>query len=288
MAKIFTFILVVFTYQYTFSQRILTSWSQRNIENYTKEMYDEAQGLTSTQLLEKNLRDIFWSEVFLTMNASVNHHSSDSAYLKELANQITNTEETRLKGTSRLIIWDRIITGDITFEGKGLVIDNDLFKVAGRANQILQNLTRQNFGFVTIHSTDKELQELKAKWLKHLSNEAVEAYKPIEYKNAKMSEVSSLNAVEALIVSLQENEIKYAITKKCLEDVYKLDQLPEDKGSPAHFCNPDHYTFAYLGILFGDEKVNGAKDANWWLNFWKENGSKLRWNERKGIYEVKK
>lgn len=288
MKKIFAFLLVLISHQYCFSQRLLASWSQQNIEHYTKEMYDEAQGLTSTQLLKKNINDVFWSEVFLTLNASVNRHTNDTVYMKELANQITNRKETKLKGTSRLIIWDRIITGDIIFEGKGLVIDNDLFVTGGRANQILQNLTQRNFGFVTPHSTDNELRDIKEKWLKHLSNEAVEAYKPIEYKNTKISEISGLKAVEALVVSLQDSPGKQAIIKKCLNIVYKLDQLPEDKSAPANLCNPDHYTLAYLAMLFGDGKVNEAKDVKWWTNFWKANASNLMWNDEKGIYEIKK
>jgi hypothetical protein len=123
--------------------------------------------------------------VFLTLNASINNYSKDSTYLKALAEQVANNTETKLEGTSRLIIWDRIISGDITFEGKGLVFDNDLFKVGGRANQILQNLTKKNFGFVTINSTSKELEEMKSKWLNFLSNKTVEEYKSVEYKNSR-------------------------------------------------------------------------------------------------------
>jgi hypothetical protein len=288
MNKIFTLILIIFSCQYTFSQKLLASWGQQNVENLTKVMYDEAQKLTSTELLNKNLNDDYWCDVFLTLNASINHHSNDTNYLKELANQITNNKETKLKGTGKLIIWDRIINGDIIFEGKGLIIDNDLFKVGGRANQILQNLTKKNFGFVTIHSTYKELEDLKSKWLDYLSNISVEEYKPIEYKNAKMPEISGLNEIQALVVSLQDNPIKEEITKKCLKNIYDLDELPTDMTSEASYCNPDKYTFTYLGILFGDKKLNKAKDGKWWLNFWNNNNDKFIWNTEKGIYEVKK
>jgi hypothetical protein len=266
----------------------LTSWNQQNIENYTKDKYDQAQKLTAEELLTKNLNDESWSAVFLTLNASVNNFSKDSIYLRALANQITNTAETKLEGTSRLIIWDRIISGDIIFEGKGLVIENDLFQVAGRANQILQNLTNKNFGFVTIHSTGKELDELKTKWLNYLSNKFIEEYKTIEYKNSKITEISSLTAVEALIVSLQDNSRKQQITKNCLQNVYHLDEMPKEKGSSASYCNPDTYTFSYLGILFGDKKVDESKDAKWWKNFWDSNQAKLVWSNDSGIYEVKR
>ncbi|MEO6851026.1 MAG: hypothetical protein ABI166_10355, partial [Mucilaginibacter sp.] len=178
--------------------------------------------------------------------------------------------------------------GDIIFEGKGLVFDNDLYQVGGRANQILQNLTDKNFGFVNIHSSQKELEELKEKWLKFLSNAPVEEYKPTQYKNAQIPEISSLNAVQALIISLQDNSKKEQIIKNCLKKVYNLDEMPKEKGSSASYCNPDTYTFSYLGLLFGDKKFDETKDAKWWQSFWKRNHDKLVWNDDKGIYEIGK
>ena len=288
MKKIVFLISATFVCFNSFSQTLLTSWSQQNIENYTREMYDEAQKLTTSELLLKNVNDKSWSAVFLTQNASINNYSTDTNYFKELAYQITNNKETKLEGTSRLIIWDRIITNDIIFEGKGLIFENDLFKVGGRSNQILQNLTGKNFGYVNVNSTDIELEELKDKWLDFFLNNSVEEYKPIEYPNARIPEVSSLNAVHALIISLQDNAIKDQITKNCLKNVYDLDKMPKKAGSSAHYCNPDTYTYGYLGVLFGDEKSDKRKDAKWWLNFWNENQNILVWNDSKGNFELKK
>ncbi len=287
MTKYLLLLLLTISSFKSSSQKLLASWSQQNIENYTKEMYDDAQKLTTAELLTKNLTDKSWSAVFLTLNASINNYSKDSAYFKALANQLVDNTETKLEGTSRLIIWDRIISGDIIFEGKGLVIDNDLFNVSGRANQLLQNLTKKNFGYVTIHSTSEELTALKSKWLKYLSNIPVEEYSPIEFKNAKIPEISSLNAVQALIISLQDNAKKDKITKNCLKKVYNLDEMPKEKGASASYCNPDTYTFSYLGMLFGDKTYDETKDAKWWQNFWDTNHDKFVWNAESGFYEVK-
>lgn len=287
MKKIILLFIVLCFYN-TNAQKLLTSWSQQNIENYTKEMYDEAQKLNPSELLEKNLNAKSWSEVFLTLNASINNYSTNKDYLKSLTNQLVDNRITKLQGTSRLIIWDRIISGDITFEGKGLVIENDLFKVAGRANQILQNLTKKNFGYVTINSTEKNLKEIQSSWLKYLDDQPIEEFKPIEFKNSKIPEVSSLKAIEALIISLQSNPLKDEITKRCLKNVYKLDEMPTDKSSSAVYCNPDTYTYAYLAMLFGDEKKDDTKDAIWWLNYWKTNKTKLSWSDDKGIYVLSK
>ncbi|MGG5578309.1 hypothetical protein ACPDHL_13335 [Myroides sp. C15-4] len=275
-------------FQFSFSQKLLTSWSQQNIENYTKEMYDEAQNLSSAELVEKNVNDEYWSEVFLTLNASLNHHAKDIDFLHALTEQITDKTQTNLKGSSRLIIWDRISSGDLTFEGKGIVFENDLFTVAGRANQLLQSLTNKNFGFITIETSQEELESIKNKWQAHLAGKPVDEFQPVKFQNSKIPEISSLAAIKALVISLQENPIKNQLTKKCLHDLYNLEELPKEKGSSASYCNPDTYTYAYLGMVFGHKKADDDKNATWWLNFWNENQNKLIWNSSAGIYEIKK
>lgn len=286
MHKLFILFLAALLSLTSYSQRILTSWSQQSIEHYTREMYDAAQKLLPAELLEKNKNDVYWSEVFLTLNASVNNYKSDQAYLKGLAGQLTDKKETKLLGTSRLIIWERIITGEILFEGKGLVIDNDLFTIAGRANQLLENLTNKRFGIVSIHSTPAELEILKSKWLDFLSGKPVDEYNPTALKNAKIPEISSLTAVQALIISLQDNPQKQLLTKNCLKKVYNLDEMPADKTASAHFCNPDTYTYSYLAMLFTELPAGQARDAKWWKQFWESKHDKMSWNSEKGTYEV--
>lgn len=287
MKRLTLTLLILVHFTSAFTQQVLTSWSQQNIENYTKEMYDAAQLLSADKLSEKNRNDKYWSEVFLTLNAAVNNYSQDTSFLKSIAHQLTDKTETKLAGTSRLIIWDRIIGGDITFEGKGLIIENDLYTIAGRANQILQNTTQRNFGFVSIKSTPTELENLKNSWLAFLSNHPVKEYIPEVPEKAEIPEISNLRAFEALVLSLQNNPAKTAITTKCLQTVYGLDKMPEDKGNPASHCNPDTYTYAYLAMLIGDKKFDEAKDAKWWMLFWNKNKNNLVWNPMEGIYIIK-
>lgn len=288
MPKTLLLLLCLFFVTTSFSQRRLVSWSQQNIENFTKEMYDAAQKLSSTELLAKNLKDRGWADVFATLNASVNNYSKDTVYWKALAGMVANKTETKLTGTSRLVIWDRITSGDILFEGKGLVIDNDLFTVGGRANQILQNLTGQNFGYVTIKSSENDLLQLRDRWVDFLNNKPVTKYTPEQYKNAKIPEISSLNAVQAMIQSLQNDPRKDELTRKCLKNIYQLDEMPKDSSSPANFCNPDTYTRSYLVMLFGMTSQNETNDPRRWKAFWEGYHDKLVWNEEKGIWEVKK
>jgi hypothetical protein len=63
--------------------------------------------------------------------------------------------------------------------------------------------------------------------------------------------------------------------------------MPKEKGSSASYCNPDTYTFSYLGMLFGDKTFDETKDAKWWQKFWDTNHDKLVWNDESGIYKVK-
>jgi hypothetical protein len=280
-------ILLLLVLNKAFCQSILVSWSQQNIEGLTKEKYDEAQHLSVEQLVEKNLKDASWCDVFLTLNASVNNYRDNKLYLEKAVNQITVDQEVKLIGTSRLIIWDRIVSNDILFEGKGLVIHNDLFKVSGRANEILQNLTGKNFGYVTSYSSKKDIVELRKRWMDYLSNKEIKEIIPAIQPNAKIAEISSLSAFHAMIVSLNDNPKKNEIVKKCLNNIYQLEKMPDDEASPAQYCNPDRYTFAYLSMLIGDDKFDKSKDAKWWNAFWSKNKNNLSWNSSRGFYEVK-
>lgn len=90
-----------------------------------------------------------------------------------------------------------------------------------------------------------------------------------------------------MIISLQENARKNQLTKNCLKKIYNLDEMPKEEGSPARFCNPDNYTYSYLGLLFGAKVFDEIKDAKGWKDFWDTNQAKLAWNDELGIYEVK-
>lgn len=120
-----------------------------------------------------------------------------------------------------------------------------------------------------------------------MNNKTAEEYKPIELEKSKILEISSLSAVKALIISLKPNLQKDQLTKNCLNKIYNLVEMPKEKGSPASYCNPDTYTFAYLSMLFGEEKYDENKNAEWWQKFWDTNQNKLTWNATKGYYEVK-
>ncbi len=85
--------------------------------------------------------------------------------IQELIKRITNTKEVGLEGSVNLVINYRVENGDMLLE-PGKVIDDDLFRVSGRANYLLKQITGEDFGSADMYSTDKELIKLQRKWIK--------------------------------------------------------------------------------------------------------------------------
>jgi hypothetical protein len=63
-----------------------------------------------------------------------------------------------------LIIFERIQTKDLQFQGHGPVSRDDLFTVAGRASWFLKAVTGEDFGSVKPDSTAEDLAALKTRW----------------------------------------------------------------------------------------------------------------------------
>lgn len=267
-----------------FADGRLLSWSFQDVQGVTESTFNEAKSIKPDKLAEKNLAVKSWADAFLLMvGATV--YKDDAAVRKALVSQLTNSSKVSLEKTSRLIIWERIISGEILFEGKGYQCDDDLFTVAGRANWVLRNLTKKNFGFVTPASTTADLEQLQKKWNQYLGGEAVIEYQtPYESAEKGMSELRSPAAIEALIVSLNANPAKASLTKDCLKKIYNLSEMPKDGGPPA-MCDPDTMTHRYLAIM---TDVEGMHDHAWWKTWWDTNKNNLGWDKVKARFFVKK
>jgi hypothetical protein len=267
---------------------ILVSWSPSNLTGMTKEKFDDAKTWTTSDILTRNTAAASWPDTYLLLVAA-SQHKEDKNFIRDLIKQITDGTEVKLQLTSRLIIWERITKGDILFEGKGMQVDDDLFKVAGRANFILRNITKSNFGLVALTSSPGDLSDLQSRWMAYAEGKNPAPYQdPYETKDKGLSEIHSLHALEALVASLKPSPEKEALTKACLKKIYQLDEMPKEKGSSASYCDPDTYTFSYLAILTGDKKYDEKKNYEWWLKWWQDNKNKLTWNKEKAIFEVSK
>ncbi|VXB52864.1 hypothetical protein FLAVO9AF_190037 [Flavobacterium sp. 9AF] len=85
-----------------------------------------------------------------------------------LIERITNKKEIGLINSADLIIWERIESGDMKGYGHGAISKDDLFTIAGRANRLLTIISGENFGSVSMYSTEEELVSLQNKWINWL------------------------------------------------------------------------------------------------------------------------
>ena len=188
----------------------LLSWGGSDLIGVTADSWSAAKVRSVKSILKSNSKVRTWPSAYLLL-IGANERKNDKRLLAGLIEQITDSSEYALKDTSRLIIWERILSGEITFEGKGLQVDDDLFTVAGRANWILRNITDRDFGHVSPASTDSELKALQRRWEMWLAGESVAVYEsPYRSLEEGLEELRSLVALEALIVSLQPNPEKAA------------------------------------------------------------------------------
>jgi len=285
MKKVYLVIVtILFFSSLTFADGILMSWGMNDIRGMTKERWDAAKTWSVSEILQNNITAESWADAYLV---AVGASSKKDSIIDKLIDQLENASITKLKLTNRLIIWERILSGDIIFEGEGLQVNDDLFSIAGRANWILRNITKKRFGFITPNSGTADIQALKGKWKQWREGKNVDEYvDPYESKEKGLDETHSLIAFEALIFSLKPSTEKDIVTKDCLKRVYHLDEMPKEKGSSAAFCNPDTYTFLYVSNLIGQKEQDEKQDYQWWAKWWDKNKQKLVWNKEKGIFEI--
>ena len=109
----------------------LLTWSSRSIPGMTEARWEEAKKRDVAAILDLNRRASSWADCYEVALGAVQHRG-DPALLQGLVEQLGDPTMRTLEGASQLVIWERISTGDLLFEGKGAQIDDDLFQVAGR------------------------------------------------------------------------------------------------------------------------------------------------------------
>lgn len=116
-------------------------------------------------MLEKIDNDSNYHYIFLAEYWIAFHYSQ---IIPELIKRLTNKKETGLVNSADLIIWERVQAKQMGFYGHGGISNDDLFTVAGRANRLLTQITGENFGNVSMHSTREQLAVLQKRWIKWL------------------------------------------------------------------------------------------------------------------------
>ncbi|MBX3257456.1 MAG: hypothetical protein KF862_25245 [Chitinophagaceae bacterium] len=88
--------------------------------------------------------------------------------IPDLIKRLTNKKEVGLANSADLIIWERVQAKQMQFYGHGGISNDDLFTIAGRANRLLTKITGEDFGRVSMYSTQEQLATLQKKWTKWL------------------------------------------------------------------------------------------------------------------------
>jgi hypothetical protein len=259
----------------------LMSFHPAQIEGMTADRWERAKALKPPAILDRVRNATSWASCYEAL-LGASTKDGNRALLRALATEVSSSSGTKLDGTSGLIIWERIVTDDIFFVGKGLWVQDDLFRVAGRANWILRTVKEKSFGIVTPESSQAELDDLRGKWERFLAGESVAEIAPEFPSDAKgLEEIRSPTAIRALIRSLRPTPAKAAHVSRCLKTVYGLTELPASPDSQARFCSPDTYVHLYLA------KVTPVADqhaAEWWEAWWQDHGAALQWDAAKATF----
>jgi len=112
-------------------------------------------------ILDKIDNDSNYHYIFLAKYWIVFHYQD---IIPELINRVTNKKEIGLANSADLIIWERVQAKQMQFYGHGGISNDDLFTVAGRANRLLTEISGEDFGHVSMHSTQQQLVDLQKKW----------------------------------------------------------------------------------------------------------------------------
>lgn len=291
-SRLFFFLIVSLLFnRNALADEILGAWSSRDVPGVTAKDIEAATLLGVEEISRKNLTVDSWPETFLLM-VGANQHKGDKSLLAALVSQIPNRAKAELKNTSRLIIWERITSGEILFEGMGYQISDDLFTVSGRANWMLRNLTGKNFGHVRPNTSEEELTTLHQKWSRWLNGEQVEEQQNQYALSGKESHelkkgITGPETLEALITSLKPHKGRDVRREKCLEIVRSLSGAPSAPTSAVAMeaCESNIQVKAYLGFMTGIKNNHGY---DWWKKWWEANKNQLLWNKEKGIFEVRK
>jgi hypothetical protein len=105
---------------------------------------------------DSNYHYIFLSEYWIAF-----HYEE---MIPQLITRLTDKTEVGLINSADLIIWERVQSQQLKFYGHGGVSNDDLFTIAGRANRILKKITGEDFGVVSMYSTQDFLKTLQNKW----------------------------------------------------------------------------------------------------------------------------
>lgn len=140
--------------------------SMREIRNYT---IDEIRNFIYKETdYEKVFRCPFWIAL-----DSVHY----AVMIPELINALTDTTYIGLTNAFDVTIWCRVSKGQLQHNTYNYQIDEDIFKVGGRALWILKRLTKNQFGVIRCETKMDDIKSIQKSWLQWLNTVIVKSTK---------------------------------------------------------------------------------------------------------------
>lgn len=270
-----------------YADDILGEWNvQKDIKNFSPYQYENAKNWTSKQIASMLESNTTWSQLFfISYGARHRYNQGDTTMIKELIKLVQKNKVIPMTETYKLIIWERIRNGDMVFEGRGVIVDDDLFNVAGKANWILRYIYGVRFGLVQINSTQFALDELARKWTELYKGRSAGATPEVIHNSKTLACLKDTLVLKTLIFTLQPSEKKTQYINTCLEQ-FKLKSVPKDPLVSGYYCNPDNYAIEYLNKIV--ELKSPLKSADAWKRWYDANKSKIVYDEKKKKFVIPK
>ena len=93
----------------------------------------------------------------------------DSTMIPELIKDLSDTTYIGLTNANDVNIWCRVKTGQMKQNSLNYQIDDDIFKVCGRASWILKRLSKNEFGNIRCATKYEDILAIQKQWQKWLS-----------------------------------------------------------------------------------------------------------------------
>lgn len=132
--------------------------SARDVRNYT---IDQVRNFIYK---EKDYEYVFRCPFWIAMDSA-----RYVQLIPELVKAITDESYVGLTNANDVTIWCRVKTGELKPSPLNYQIDDDIFRVCGRANWILKRLSKNEFGNIRIDTKPEDLLEIQKKWVKWLN-----------------------------------------------------------------------------------------------------------------------
>lgn len=285
--RVLVILFTLFFYVPAYADDILGEWNvQKDIKNFSPYQYENAKSWNSKQIANMLENNTTWAQLFfLSYGARHRYNQGDTTIIKELIRLVRKNKVVPMTETYKLIIWERIYNGDMVFEGRGIIVDDDVFNVAGKANWILRYIYGVRFGLVKMNSTQFALDELARKWTELYKGRSAGAIPEVIHNSKTLACLKDTLVLKTLIRSLQPSQKKTEYINTCLQQ-FKLKSAPKDPLMSGYYCNPDNYTTEYLNKIVDLKTPLKSPDA--WKRWYEANKSKIVYDEKKKKFIIPK